>query len=99
MSKLYLSYLFNINLFEIMDGGYIASFKKINNDDLDLLNRTFNRDIAFDDDSKQKKTGIYRIRYEDKNDIDKKGIPKIKFNYYYQSYEFLRENFQKDMII
>lgn len=38
---------------------------------------------AFDDSQKEKKIGIYRTRYEDKNDLDKNGKPKIKFNYYY----------------
>ena len=41
------------------------------------------REMAYDDKMKQKKKGIYRVKYEDKNDLDKKGNPKIKFNYYY----------------
>lgn len=41
------------------------------------------RAIAFDDTQKRKDKGIYRIKYEDNNDIDKNGKPKIKFHYYY----------------
>ena len=32
----------------------------------------------------KKDSGIYRISYEDKKDLDKEGKPKIKFNYYYK---------------
>lgn len=32
----------------------------------------------------KKDSGIYRIPYEDKKDLDKEGKPKIKFNYYYK---------------
>ena len=98
MSKLYLSYLFNIYLFKNMNGGQIASLYDNFNNDLDLLNNAFNRDIAFDDDSKQKKTGIYRIRYEDKDDLDKKGMPKIKFNYYYADNDKLVSDSDLDRI-
>ena len=45
----------------------------------------FNRKKAFDDISKKKKNGIYRVKYEDPDDLDKKGNPKIKFKYYYAS--------------
>jgi len=41
------------------------------------------RDMAFDDENKQKKCGIYRTSYLDNNDVDKKGNPKLKFNYFY----------------
>ena len=41
------------------------------------------RNLAFDDEMKKKKKGIYRVKYEDKTDLDKKGNPKIKFNYFY----------------
>lgn len=41
------------------------------------------RNMAYDDISKQNKTGIYRIRYTDNKDLDKKGNPKVKFNYFY----------------
>ncbi len=41
------------------------------------------RELAFDDQQKKKKKGIYRVKYEDKNDLDKKGNPKVKFNYFY----------------
>ena len=41
------------------------------------------REVAFDDKQKSKKKGIYRVKYEDKNDLDKAGKPKIKFNYFY----------------
>jgi DNA topoisomerase-1 len=41
------------------------------------------RETAYDDKMKQKKKGIYRVKYEDNNDFDKKGNPKVKFNYYY----------------
>ena len=47
------------------------------------LNYNFNRKLAFDDIQKKKKKGIYRVKYEDLNDLDKKGKPKIKFNYFY----------------
>jgi DNA topoisomerase-1 len=48
-------------------------------------NRHYSRDMAFDEKQKKKKKGIYRVKYEDKNDLDKKGNPKIKFNYMYIS--------------
>lgn len=41
------------------------------------------RNMAFDDKQKTKKRGIYRVKYEDKNDLDKKNKPKIKFKYYH----------------
>lgn len=41
------------------------------------------REMAYDDKQKQKKKGIYREKYEDQNDLDKNGKPKIKFKYYY----------------
>ena len=48
-----------------------------------LLQINYNRAMAFDDKEKKKKRGIYRVKYEDKNDLDKAGNPKIKFNYFY----------------
>lgn len=39
--------------------------------------------MAYDDKMKKKKKGIYRVKYEDQNDLDKKGIPKTKFKYYH----------------
>lgn len=32
----------------------------------------------------KKDSGIYRVPYEDKKDLDKEGKPKLKFNYYYK---------------
>ena len=46
-----------------------------------LLNKQYLRDMAFDDKMKKKKKGIYREKYEDKNDLDKNKKPKIKFKY------------------
>jgi DNA topoisomerase-1 len=48
-----------------------------------LMNLQYNREMAYDDKQKKKKRGIYREKYEDKNDLDKKGNPKIKFKYFY----------------
>ena len=48
-----------------------------------LMNLQYNREMAYDDKQKKKKRGIYREKYEDKNDLDKKGNPKVKFKYYY----------------
>ena len=48
--------------------------------------------IHDDDNSNNEKTGIYRIKYEDKNDIDKNGNPKIKFKYYYSKNNKLVSN-------
>ena len=45
----------------------------------------YGRDMAFDDKMKKKKKGFYRVKYEDKNDLDKKGVPKTKFRYFYMS--------------
>lgn len=70
---LYLFYYKNL----LNDNQIINSY---NDNQIGGLNK---RAIAFDEQSKIKKTGIYRIKYEDKNDIDKKGNPKIKFKYYY----------------
>ena len=50
---------------------------------LDILWNDYQRKKAFDDISKKKKTGIYRVKYFDNDDLDKKGNPKIKFRYYY----------------
>jgi len=51
---------------------------------VDLSHMQFGgREMAFDDVNKQKKIGIYRVAYYDKNDVDKKGNPKLKFNYLY----------------
>jgi len=41
------------------------------------------RDMAYDDSEKNNNRGIYRVKFEDKNDLNKKGEPKIKFKYYY----------------
>lgn len=57
---------------DIMYGGYNY-----------LMNLQYNREMAYDDKQKKKKRGIYREKYEDKNDLDKKGNPKIKFRYFY----------------
>ena len=73
---------FNNDIF----GGYYNLLDKIdhsNNRIIPLLNEKFAREMAFDDKMKKKKKGIYRVKYEDKNDLDKKGTPKIKFNYYH----------------
>jgi DNA topoisomerase-1 len=43
----------------------------------------FSRALAYDDKQKTNKHGIYREKYEDKNDLDKQGNPKTKFRYYY----------------
>lgn len=48
-----------------------------------LFQMNYTRAMAFDDKEKKKKRGIYRVKYEDKNDKDKAGNPKIKFNYFY----------------
>ena len=48
-----------------------------------LMNLQYNREMAYDDKQKKKKRGIYREKYEDKNDLDKKGNPKVKFKYFY----------------
>ena len=45
--------------------------------------KDLSRDKAYDDISKENKTGIYRIKYKDNNDLNKKGEPKIKYNYFY----------------
>jgi DNA topoisomerase-1 len=54
-----------------------------NNYNIPLLNKEFLREMAYDDKMKKKKKGIYREQYEDKNDLDKKGKPKIKFRYFH----------------
>jgi DNA topoisomerase-1 len=41
------------------------------------------RQIAYDDELKKEKKGIYRLNYYDNNDLDKKNNPKLKFNYFY----------------
>lgn len=45
--------------------------------------KQLSRNMAYDDISKKNKTGIFRVKYIDNNDLDKKGNPKIKFNYFY----------------
>ena len=55
----------------------------INNIFISNLIGGYKRAIAFDDKQKKKKKGIYRVSYFDQNDIDKKGNPKLKFNYFY----------------
>jgi DNA topoisomerase-1 len=63
------------------------SFNSLSDNDsinsLDILWYDYQRKKAFDDISKKKKTGIYRVKYLDNNDLDKKDNPKIKFRYYY----------------
>jgi hypothetical protein len=54
-----------------------------NNHVIPLLNKQYMREMAFDDKMKKKKKGIYREKYEDKNDLDKNKKPKIKFKYYH----------------
>lgn len=68
-----------------MIGGFKYNLNLIKhyNEDKPLYHLNFGRDMAFDDKQKQKKKGIYRVKYEDKNDLDKKGNPKVKFNYFY----------------
>ena len=56
---------------------------KFNNHQIPLLNKQYFRAMAFDDKMKMKKKGIYRVKYEDKNDLDKNKKPKIKFKYYH----------------
>lgn len=41
------------------------------------------REEAFDDKERREKRGIYRVKFLDKQDLDKKGNPKVKFKYYY----------------
>jgi len=50
-----------------------------------LVDKQYLRELAFDDEMKKKKKGIYREKYEDKKDLDKNKKPKIKFNYYHIS--------------
>ena len=50
-----------------------------------MIDKHYLRDMAFDDKMKKKKKGIYRVKYEDVNDLDKKKNPKIKFKYYHLS--------------
>jgi DNA topoisomerase-1 len=71
----------NINNENILNGGFSfdISHKTIDN----IFYNNFLRAEAYDDKEKRKKTGIYRVKYEDVNDLDKKGNPKIKFKYYY----------------
>ena len=46
------------------------------------LYEIYSRTMAYDDKMKKKKKGFYRVEYEDKNDLDKKGNPKTKFKYF-----------------
>jgi DNA topoisomerase-1 len=48
-----------------------------------IIHPNFGREMAFDDQMKKKKKGIYRVKYDDPNDLDKKGVPKTKFKYYH----------------
>jgi len=60
---------------------YLLKLYKFNNLNEKILSGGSIR--AFDDIQKEKKKGIYRTKYLDKNDLDKKNNPKIKFKYYY----------------
>jgi DNA topoisomerase IB len=62
---------------DIIDDNYLYYNKKYK------LKKNISRTPAYDDVSKKNKTGIYRVKYLDENDKDKKGEPKIKFKYYY----------------
>ncbi len=66
-----------------MIGGYNISYENTNKHIIPLLNRQYLRIMAFDDKMKKKKKGIYRVKYEDKNDLDKNKKPKIKFKYFH----------------
>ena len=50
-----------------------------------MFNRQYLRDLAFDDKMKKKKKGIYRVKYEDMDDLGKDKKPKIKFKYFHLS--------------
>jgi DNA topoisomerase-1 len=67
----------NNNFYDIIDDYYLYYNKKFK------LKKNLSRTPAYDDVSKKNKTGIYRVKYFDENDKDKKGEPKIKFKYYY----------------
>jgi DNA topoisomerase-1 len=58
-----------------------ASFKSI----FSSMYEVYGRAMAYDDKMKKKKKGFYRVKYEDKNDLDKKGNPKTKFKYFHMS--------------
>ena len=57
----------------------------LKNKQIPLVDPNYLREMAYDDKQKKKKKGIYRVKYEDSNDLDKKGNPKIKFNYFHIS--------------
>ena len=75
INKDYLEY---INLIKNIDISPYQSNRSIN-----LFIQDGGRELAYDDKQKKKNKGIYRVKYEDKKDLDKKGNPKIKFNYFY----------------
>lgn len=60
-----------------------SDIKMTTNRIIPIIHHNFGRDLAYDEQMKKKKKGIYRVKYEDKNDLDKKGNPKTKFKYYY----------------
>lgn len=81
----FIKYISEINY--DLNGGFLNiinhDFSFSPNHIIPLLDANFGRDMAYDDKQKKKKHGIYRVKYEDHNDLDKKGKPKIKFNYFY----------------
>ena len=74
INKDYIEY---INLIKNIDISPYQSNRSIN-----LFIQDGGRELAYDDKQKKKNKGIYRVKYEDKKDLDKKGNPKIKFNYF-----------------
>jgi len=77
------------SLYEKVEDNYNLLYEKVENTQtrhiIPMVDKQYLRDMAFDDKMKKKKKGIYRVKYEDVNDLDKKKNPKIKFKYYHLS--------------
>lgn len=62
---------------------FTTNITNITNRIIPTVHPDFGREMAYDDKMKKKKKGIYRVKYDDPNDLDKKGVPKTKFKYYH----------------
>lgn len=79
----FIKYITNINNSIDNNINLIGGSRNYNDRIIPLLQMPYSRAMAFDDKMKKKGRGIYRVKYEDKNDLDKAGNPKVKFNYFY----------------
>jgi DNA topoisomerase-1 len=73
------------SIYEPLQSEYANIYRKSTKSTYSSMYEIYGRAMAYDDKMKKKKKGFYRVKYEDKNDLDKKGNPKTKFKYFHMS--------------